>query len=240
MKVCSVNLADGIRVASDQIVRDTLNNLALRLNKLCIQLDTPNEEFYHLFAQLKSVGITKTPQEKITVEPGGVIGDRHFGPPDVRSIDGKFYDVMPFNQISFLSKERYDDLNKFYNKNIQAGEFGENIQTQGLIPHQLSHGTVLQFGSTAQVKICHLRRCCYKFVMVLQTADEYFDYKRNPAAPTINRIGVTGQVIKSGIIRPNDSIHVIYTPPTPVQLRPLNPEVDGLYSLTPCDPPTNT
>jgi MOSC domain-containing protein YiiM len=243
MKVCSVNLADGApRVADDRIKRDVQNNLVQHLYKLCRQLPAPNEEFYRIFAQLKSANIAKTPQEKITMAPGGVVGDRHFSSSKIENINGKFYNTAAFNQVSILTKERYAELNKLHDKNIQAGEFGENIQTQGLVLNKLSHGTVLQFGDTAQIKICHLRTFCYKFAMVLKTADEYFNWRRTtvPALCVIKRIGVTGQVVKSGIVRPNDSIQVVYAPSAPVPLRYLNSEVEGVYSLEPRDPPTNT
>ena len=241
MRVCSVNLAAGSpRIESGTADRLAMNNLALELHALCNRLDTANEEFYRLFAQLKSFSITKLPQDKIALEPGGVVGDRHFSTPGTRMVDDKFFKIEAFNQVSILSKERYDELNKLYNKNIQAGQLGENILIRDLAMGTLSQGTVLQFGNTAQIKICFLRRFCYKFAMALLTPDEYFSWRKSPGSPPINRIGVIGQVIKSGTVAPGDSIHIAYTPPEKIALRAHNYEIDGLVGETPCDPPTNT
>ena len=241
MKVCSVNLAAGSpRVESGTAERLAINNLALELHALCNRLDTANEEFYRLFAQLKSFSITKLPQDKISLEPGGVVGDRHFAIPGVRMVDDKFFKIEGFSQVSILSEERYAELNTFYNKNVQAGQLGENILTQGFAWNKVSQGSVLQFGDTAQIKICFLRRFCFKFGIVMWTPDEYFAWRKSPGSPPINRIGVIGQVIESGIVRPGDSIRIIYTPPEPVALRPIDYQVDGIVSITPCDPPLGT
>jgi len=210
------------------------------LHALCSRLDTANEEFYRLFAQLKSFSIAKLPQDKIALEPGGVVGDRHFSTPGVRMVDDKFFKIEAFSQVSILSKERYTDLNKLYNKNLQAGQLGENILTQNLAWNSLSQGSVLQFGDTAQIKICFLRRFCFKFCIAMWTPDEYFAWRKSPGSPPINRIGVLGQVIKSGIVMPSDSIQIVYTPPEPVALRPIDYLIDGVVSITPYDPPPGT
>lgn len=241
MKVCSVNLANGSpRTESYIIDRDAVNNLALELHGLCNRLDTPNEEFYRIFAQLRSVSITKIPQEKITLEPGGVVGDRHFSIPELKQVDDNFFKIEAFSQVSLLSKERYIELNKFYNKDLQAGQLGENILTQELAWDKLSQGTILQFGNSALIKICFLRRFCFKFGVAMWSPDEYFNWRKSPGSPPINRIGVIGQVIKPGTVVPGDSIRILYKPPENIKLRALDHLVDGVASRTPCDPPTNT
>lgn len=237
MKVVSVNLS------SDKPNRqpDRQIDLALVLYKLCVQLPEPNQEFYNIFDQLKSSSITKTPQQKITLSPGGVVGDRHYMP-DVKIYeDGVFYNLSSYKQVSLMSKERYTELNQFYNKDVQAGEFGENIQFEGLASiEKLSQGTVIQLGDTAQVKIMHLRTFCYKFPLALfSNPKDYFTWKKNSFNQFIGRIGVTGQVIKSGTVEPGDAITVVYTPSEYVDLRYFDHLVDGVASRTPCDPPTN-
>ena len=243
MKVCSVNLCPGSNHNVDRkIERNIQNERALALHKLCLQLDAPNEEFYRLFDQLRSSNITKNPQQEIAVAPGGVIGDRHYSAPIIQNVDDNFYKLTPQRQISVLSKERYCELNKLNGKNIQAGQYGENIQTEGLISMELmSKGTILQFGDTAQIEVTFLRTFCYKFAMVLRPDPlEYFYHRKTSANPLIRRIGITGQVIKSGFIKPNDSITVIYTPADHVSLEYFDPMVDGVAIIAPYDPLTTT
>jgi len=238
MKVTSVNVGLNIRLPTS--TRLVHNKLEVSMHKKCILLPQPNEEIRTAFAELQKIPIAKTPQDSIAVVPGGVIGDSHFERNCIQETDGKFYLVSAYNQISILSKERYNELNKSYGKNITAGAFGENIQIEGLVDiESLSQGTVLQFGDTAQIKITHLRTYCYKFANVLfSTVDEYFHWKKNGGG-VINRLGVLGQVIVEGTIRPNDPIRIIHTPPAFTRLGYIQ-RPHGIASRTPCDPPTNT
>jgi len=234
-----------MRVTSVNLSNDTndyrQNNLAVELHILCLNLSAPNEKFYKIFDQLKFSGITKNPQEKINLEPGGVVGDRHYMPNVIIKEHDAFYKLSPYKQVSLMSKERYTELNQLYNKNIQAGQFGENIQIEDFASiEKVSQGTVLQLGETAQVRVMHLRTFCYKFSTVLfPTADMYFAWIKSKKDQIIRRIGVTGQVIKSGTVGPNDTISVVYTPPEHVDLRYFDPLVDGVASRIQCGPPTN-
>lgn len=98
MKVCSVNIAAGPGWHINNLANQIINGkIAINLNRMCSRLDTPDAEFYNVFSQLKSHSITKTPQDKIIVELGGVVGDKHFNPPV----------SLEFNQISILTIERY-------------------------------------------------------------------------------------------------------------------------------------
>ena len=213
MKVCSVNLANIPKLSLSE--RTTHNELEVRMHKRCMQLSSPDDDLRNSFAELRRISIVKTPQDSITVVHGGVVGDKHFEPDVIRkNSDGNFYKVSVYNQVSLLSKERYSELNQFYNKNVQAGQFGENIQTEGILSLEgLSQGTVLQFGSTAQIKITHLRTYCYKFANALfPTVDEFFQWKKNAFGRTIDRIGVIGQVVCEGIICPDDPISIVHIP----------------------------
>jgi MOSC domain-containing protein YiiM len=219
MKVGSVNIATGTKLRLEE--RTAQNKLEVAMHKRCLQLSAPDDELRSAFTELRKTSIQKLPQESITVKPGGVVGDRHFEPDVIRKYDdGNLYNVSVYNQVSLLSKERYRELNQFYNKNIVAGQFGENIQTEGIERLEgLSQGTILQFGDTAQIKITHLRTYCYKFANVLfPTVEEFFYWKKHAMGRPIDRIGVIGQVICEGIIRPNDPISIVYKPMSHVSL----------------------
>jgi hypothetical protein len=213
MKVESVNVATGTKLRLEE--RTAQNKLEVAMHKRCLQLSVPDDELRNAFTELRKTSIQKFPQESITVKPGGVVGDRHFEPDVIRKYDdGKFYNVSVYNQVSLLSKERYNELNNFYNKNIVAGQFGENIRTEGVERLEgLSQGTILQFGATAQIKITHLRTYCYKFANVLfPTVEEFFYWKKHALGRPIDRIGVIGQVVCEGIILPYDPISIVYKP----------------------------
>lgn len=240
MKVSAVSLANIPKLSFEKRVNH--NKLEVLMHKRCMQLSAPDDELRSSFNELRRVSIIKTPQDSISVAPGGVIGDKHFEPDVIRkNDDGNFYKISVYNQVSLLSTERYSELNQFYNKNIQSGEFGENIQTEGILSLEgLSQGTILQFGSTAQIKVTHLRTYCYKFANVLfPTVDEFFHWKKNAFGRPIDRIGVIGQVVCEGIICPNDPISIVYTPTDHIKLGYVQ-RPHGVASITPCDPPTNT
>lgn len=236
MKVSSVNLASGTKLRP--VERVAQNTLEVLMHKQCMALEAPNNELQHAFAELRKTSIQKIPQQSITVAPGGVIGDRHFEPDVIRKYDDVFYNVSVYNQISILNKERYDELNQFYNKTIVAGEFGENIQIAEFPAiESVSQGTVLQFGDTAQVKITHLRTYCYKFANVLfPTVDEYFQWKKHARGKPIDRIGVIGQVIAGGVIKSGDSIQIVHAPVDHIKLGYVQ-RPHGVASRTPCGPP---
>jgi hypothetical protein len=238
MKVASVNLDRRSKLPLE--TRLAHNKLEASMHKKCIQLSQPDEEMHNAFAELKKNPIFKEPQESIQVIPGGVVGDKHFEPNFIQQDGDLFYEVSFYNQISILGKERYNELNKTYNKNIPAGSFGENIQTEGLHSiESLSQGTILQFGDNAQIKITHLRTFCYKFANVIfSTVDEYFHWKKTSGG-VITRLGVLGQVVAEGSIYPNDQISIVYTPPVLNRLGYIQ-RPHRVASKTPCDPPTST
>lgn len=218
------------------------NKLAMELHVLCSELRTPNKKLYDTFNQLKSSSITKIPQEEISLVPGGAVGDRHFTPDVKIKESNSYYNLSAYKQVSLMSKERYTELNQLYGTNVQAGEFGENVQIEGFTTiEEVSQGTILQLGDTAQIRIMHLRTFCYKFSTTLfPTADLYFAWIKSKQNQIIRQIGVTGQVIQSGIVRSNDRVQVVHTPVEHVGLQYFDPLLHGVASRTPCDPPTNT
>ena len=235
MKVGSVNIATGTKLRLEE--RTAQNKLEVAMHKRCLQLSVPDDELRNAFTELRKTSIQKLPQESITIKPGGVVGDRHFEPDVIRKHnDGNFYNVSVYNQVSLLSKERYNELNNFYNKNIQAGQFGENIQTEGIERLEgLSQGTILQFGDTAQIKITHLRTYCYKFANVLfPTVEEFFYWKKHAMGRPIDRIGVIGQVVAEGTIHPGDNITIIFQPTNYSKLGYVQ-RPHGLASKTLCN-----
>lgn len=238
MKVTSVNLDPSTKRSIEHRVAH--NKLEVMLHKKCVLLDQPDQEMYDAFAELSKIPITKTPQDSIQIDIGGVIGDKHFQPNVIKKDNDNFYEASAYNQVSLMPKQRYAEINQLYNRNISAGAFGENIQVDGIHSIEtLPQGTILQFGETAQIKITHLRTFCYKFANVIfPTVGSYFHWKKNGGG-VITRLGVLGQVVTPGTIRPGDTIKIVHFPESGPNLGYIQ-RPNGMFSKTPCDPPTNT
>lgn len=236
MKVTSVNLVPGTRVPDED--RIPINRIALSLRNQCIRNDNITDEIRSNYAALQTNVITKFPQEFVTVTNGGVVGDRHFSADWITKVDNNWFNASTYAQVSILTKERYTELNAIYKKDIQAGQFGENIQIESSTPlEELCSGTILQFGDVAQIKITHLRTSCFKFINVLYpTVEEYFQWRKHVSHGEVSRIGVLGQVVQTGIIRPNDPIKVIHIPDKFSKLNYMK-RPNGVFELTPCPAP---
>ena len=240
MKVTSVNIDTKAKLSLEH--RLAHNKLEVVMHRKCITLSAPDDEMHNAFTELSRIPITKIPQSMARLEPGGVVGDKHFSEDIIRRHDdGMFYKVSVYTQVSIMSKERYHELNQLYSKNIQAGQFGENIQVEGIKSiESLSQGTVIQLGESAQIKIGHLRTFCYKFANVIfPTVESYFNWKKSNNGRVINKIGVLGQVLVGGTVYPGDPITIVHSPKTHVPLGYIQ-RPHGIASHTPCDPPTNT
>lgn len=170
------------------------------------------EWFTYLTAPERS--IKKLPQASVELQPGGVVGDRHFRAPEFKTIDGQLYRFDQYSQVSFLGVERYAELNEAYGTNISAGDLGENIQTSGIRNFEkMSVGTIIAIGDTALVRITNLRSFCFKFANVLfPTIDKYLKWRQLSWGTPIPNIGVIGQVVSSGIVRPGDEIKLVSIP----------------------------
>lgn len=234
MKVTSVNVDRSPKLSVEHRLAEVI------IHKKCLLLDQPDQEMHDAFIELSKISITKIPQDSIQIDIGGVIGDKHFQPNVIKKDNDGFFEASAYNQVSLMPKERYAEINQLYGRNISAGAFGENIQVEGVHSiESLPQETILQFGKTAQVKITHLRTFCYKFANVIfPTLDSYFHWKKNSSG-VITRLGVLGQVVTPGTILPGDSIKIVHLPENRLKLGYIQ-RPNGMFSRTPCDPPTNT
>lgn len=76
MKVTSVNIDRKSKLPLEQ--RLFHNKLEVLIHRKCISLSAPDDEMYSAFAELSKIPITKTPQQSVHMEPGGIVGDKHF------------------------------------------------------------------------------------------------------------------------------------------------------------------
>ena len=98
-----------------------------------------------------------------------------------------------------------------------VGSLGENITTDGINLDALPYNTILEVG-TAKVQILERRSFCYKFINVFMP-DKKFWYPQDRQKFDRSKIGIVGQVIEPGIVRPGDAITAIL----PERREPLPP-----------------
>jgi len=128
--------------------------------------------------------VKKSVPEIILKENYGIIDDAHAG-------DGH-------RQVSLLAVESVDKLRDKI-KGIEAGAFAENILTEGLILHNLPIEATLKIGE-AVLKVTQIGKDCHNDGCVI---------KRQTGDCVMPREGIFASVVKSGIIKPHDTIKLI-------------------------------
>jgi hypothetical protein len=156
---------------------------------------------------IKKYNISKQPQDSISLDIGGVIGDTHFFPIEEISENGEKFLKRKIAEVNFFRVTEYDRLNKVFGTNVGIGEVGENITTDGINIDALPFDTILEVG-TAKVKILARRSFCYKFVNTFMPDKKFWTLSDKQKFDRA-RVGVVGQVIKPGIVRAGDTITAI-------------------------------
>jgi hypothetical protein len=237
-KVTSTNLSTLPIPTKDGLLYS--NKLLYNLHhKKSFLLQQPDEEMTEWFNYLTAPerSIKKLPQSQIELQPGGVVGDRHFRAPEFKTIDGQLYRFDQYSQVSFLGAERYTELNQQYGTSISAGDLGENIQTVGITNFEkMSVGTIICVGDSVQIKITNLRSFCFKFANVLfPTIEKYLRWRQTSWGAPIPNIGVIGQVLHGGIVKPGDDIKLASVPDHYTILKYVD-KPNNIASKTPITP----
>lgn len=128
-------------------------------------------------------GTKKTQVPYIKVKCGcGIIGDAHAGD--------------WHRQVSLLAQESiYKMLD--YGIDLKPGDFAENIVTKGIELNKLAVGTVVEIGS-ASLRVTQIGKKCHNDCEI----------KRLVGHCVMPTEGIFAEVIKDGIISPNDSISI--------------------------------
>ena len=126
-------------------------------------------------------GVKKHPVPSIALEKDyGILGDAHAG---------KWH-----RQISLLPNESVDSLRDVI-PDLKAGDFAENILTEGVSLKELPIGTVMQIG-TAVLEVTQIGKQCHNDCEIKQLTGRC-------VMPTD---GVFARVIQGGEIKPGDTI----------------------------------
>ena len=126
-------------------------------------------------------GVKKHPVPSIALEKDyGILGDAHAG---------KWH-----RQISLLPNESVDSLRDVI-PDLKAGDFAENILTEGVSLKELPIGTVMQIG-TAVLEVTQIGKQCHNDCEIKQLTGRC-------VMPTD---GVFAKVTQGGEIKPGDTI----------------------------------
>ena len=101
-------------------------------------------------------------------------------------------------QISLLAIESIDKM-IVKGANVTAGDFAENITTNGIDLNALSLGSKLKLGKTAEIEITQFGKKCHNKCEIFQLVGDCI----------MPREGIFAKIIKPGVIKPNDIIEVL-------------------------------
>lgn len=129
-------------------------------------------------------GTVKKPVEKIELKKDfGIIGDAHAG--------------HWHRQISLLAVESLNKMKKIL-PDLKAGDFAENILTEGLVLHELPVGTELRIGRCL-VRVSQIGKECHKGCQIREKTGKCI-------MPTE---GIFATVEEEGTVYPGDPISII-------------------------------
>lgn len=126
-------------------------------------------------------GEVKLPVEQAEFIPGGIKGDAHCGMDEVR-------------QVSLLADESVDKM-RAKGLSLSAGDFAENITTQGIDLKTLPIGTKLKIGETVQ-EVSKIGKECHTGCAI----------KQQTGSCIMPTEGIFTRVLQGGIVKVGDMI----------------------------------
>lgn len=130
-------------------------------------------------------GTIKTPIEVGKfIEDFGLENDAHSG--------------TGIRQVSLLAVESIEFMNNNGGNGLKAGDFAENITTEGIIVHKLPVGTKLRIGETIQ-EVTQIGKQCHVGCEISKSVGNCIMPKE----------GIFTRILQAGNIKAGDSIEVI-------------------------------
>ncbi len=114
----------------------------------------------------------------------GIVGDAHAG--------------NRHRQVSLLGQESIEKM-RAKGANVSAGDFAENITTEGIDLQSLAIGSKLRLGSVSEVEITQFGKECHSGCVIFQQIGDCI----------MPREGVFAKVTKPGRVEPGDTIEVL-------------------------------
>ena len=124
-------------------------------------------------------------EQGVFVEEHGLKGDAHAG--------------KGLRQVSLLGQESIDKMNQIMVKGLCAGNFAENITTQGLALYKIPVGARIRIGQTMQ-EVTQIGKKCH---------DSGCAVMREVGSCIMPSEGIFTKVIEGGVVKPGDEIEVV-------------------------------
>jgi MOSC domain-containing protein YiiM len=142
----------------------------------------------------EKTGVRKKPVSAVVLEKGkGVVGDAHAG-------------IIENRQVSLLAIEEIEQASASLSeascallggkKQLEPGDFAENVTTRGVVLHELPLGTILSIGQTV-LEVSKIGKECH--------AD--CEIRRLVGDCVMPRKGIFARVIAGGEVHREDSCH---------------------------------
>lgn len=130
-------------------------------------------------------GVIKKPVEKIQLNEKGVVNDAHAGD--------------WHRQVSLLAKESIKKFEEVLGRELEYGEFAENITTEGITLYEMKPGDKILVGET-ELEVTQIGKKCHGDGCAI------FSQVGKCVMPTE---GIFAKVLKTGEVKPGDSIKYI-------------------------------
>jgi MOSC domain-containing protein YiiM len=139
-------------------------------------------------------GVIKSPVEKIELIATGVKDDAHAG---------KWH-----RQVSLLADESITRFKDVLGRDIDYGEFAENITTKGLVLYEMKPGDIIKIGKKVVLELTQIGKKCHGEGCAIFSA---------VGKCVMPKEGIFCKVISQGDIKANDEI--IYLPKNKFELQ---------------------
>ncbi len=139
-------------------------------------------------------GVIKSPVQQITLNEKGIKDDAHAGD--------------WHRQVSLLADESINRFKGVLGREIEYGEFAENITTKGLVLFEMTPGDIIKIGKEVVMEVTQIGKKCHGDGCAIFTA---------AGRCVMPKEGIFCKVISNGNITANDEI--IYLPANSAELQ---------------------
>ncbi|MCF6365208.1 MAG: hypothetical protein L3J35_03305 [Bacteroidales bacterium] len=139
-------------------------------------------------------GVIKSPVKNIVLNNKGIENDAHAGD--------------WHRQVSLLADESINRFKGVLGRDIEYGEFAENITTKGLVLFEMKPGDIIKIGKEVVMEVTQIGKKCHGDGCAIFTA---------AGKCVMPKEGIFCKVIKDGNITVNDKI--IYLPANKTELQ---------------------
>ena len=152
--------------------------------------------------------VVKANRDRISLIAGlGIEGDVHQGETLKQSFRRMRFGSQPnLRQVHLIHAELHDELRE-RGFDLAAGQMGENITTRGIDLLGLPAGTRLHIGASVVVETSGLRHPCGQLNKI-QPGLMKATLARDAAGKLIRKAGIFAVALRSGELRPGDSIEI--------------------------------